>query len=158
MRLDISPVNSELQKALRNIRAYDGKSRLRLEAALQSGVKAIQKGAQNRVRQRSGRLKKSIFSRLQRNTMTGYVGAKAPHAHLQEFGAKATRVDMKRVAGKRAKAMRFRLPGVNYYVFSHAVDIPRRMARPFMQPAFESARPGIVKSFADAVKPDGARA
>lgn len=91
MKLDITPVNKELRKALDSISAYDVKSFQRLEKALDEGVKNIENSAERRVPSRTGKLKKSIFSKTNKRVLEGYVGVKMPHAHLIEFGVKKKR-------------------------------------------------------------------
>ena len=53
----------ELSKAIRQISAWDGKTRLRVEAALKRGTNAVYREARQRVPVRSGKLKKSIRQR-----------------------------------------------------------------------------------------------
>lgn len=47
----------ELSKAIRQISAWDGKTRLRMEAALKRGTHAVYREARQRVPVRSGKLK-----------------------------------------------------------------------------------------------------
>lgn len=168
MKLDITPVNKELRKALDSISRYDVKSFQRLEKALDDGVKGIENGAERRVPSRSGKLKKSIFSTTNKRVLEGYVGVRAPHAHLIEFGVKEKEIDMsdpstlapkpKRATTKAKtykKAMTVKAPptGSNTSGFARKITIPARPKQPFMQPAFEAERQKIVKSFEEAVQP-----
>lgn len=160
MKLDITPVNRELRKALDSISRYDVKSFQRIEKALEDGVSGIKSSAERRVPTSSGKLKKSIFSKTDKRVLTGYVGAKAPHAHLVEMGVKKKEVDLSRPetlstkrARKGAKAMDVSAAGGTGTGFATRIKIPARPKQPFMQPAFEEERPKIVKSFEQAVQP-----
>lgn len=167
MKLDIKPVNKELRKALDSIALYDRKSFKRIEQAVEDGAKAIESGAKRRVPVRSGKLKKSIFSRLDKKEVAGYVGAKAPHAHLVEHGVKEKTVDLKdpdtlskrrQRKGVTVMPLKGAAPstkeGVRNTGFATKITIPARAKRPFMTPAFEEERPKIVRSFEQAVQPD----
>lgn len=50
----------ELSKAIRQIAAWDGKARLRMEAALKNGTNAVAREARQRVPVRSGKLKNPL--------------------------------------------------------------------------------------------------
>ncbi|HBR33188.1 MAG TPA: hypothetical protein DD734_01030, partial [Firmicutes bacterium] len=82
----------ELEQTLGQLKAYDGKTALKVEEAVSASTKNIAKGARQRVPVRSGKLKKSIRSRFDKRAVTGYVQARQPHAHLVEFGAKGATV------------------------------------------------------------------
>lgn len=160
MKLDITPVNKELKKALKTISVYDHKSYERIEKALEDGVADVKRGAESRAPVNSGKLKKSIFTRTSKTSLVGYVGAKAPHAHLVEFGVKRVKVDLKdedtlskRRARKGAKIMTVKGNKAGGTGFGSKIEIPTRPKRPFMQPAFEEARPKIVRNFEKAVQP-----
>lgn len=170
MKLDIRPVNKELRKALDSIALYDRQSFKRIEKAVEDGTKAIERGARRRVPIRSGSLKKSIFSRMDRKDVAGYVGAKAPHAHLVEHGVKEKTVDLKdpgtlsmRRKRKGVTVMPLKgakpstKPGARNTGFATKFTIPARAKRPFMSPAFEEERPKIVRSFEQAVQPGRAK-
>ena len=81
--------SSDLTKAMSSISAWDGKTRLAIENALQDSTKNIARGAKQKVAQRSGKLKKSIKTGFDRRKPEGLVKAKTPYAHIVEFGAKA---------------------------------------------------------------------
>ena len=81
--------SSDLNKAMSSISAWDGKTRLAIENALQDSTKNIARGAKQKVAQRSGKLKKSIKTGFDRRKPEGLVKAKTPYAHIVEFGAKA---------------------------------------------------------------------
>lgn len=160
MKLEITPVNNELRKALDSISKYDVKSYQRLEKALERGVKSIEGGAKRRVPCRSGKLKKSISSKTSRTVLEGYVRARAPHANLIEYGVKEHEVDLskpgtlsKKRVRKGTKAMNVSAAGGGGTGWATKIKIPARPKQPFMQPAFEESRPKIVKSFEDAVQP-----
>ena len=79
----------ELSKAIRQISAWDGKTRLRVEAALKRGTNAVYREARQRVPIRSGKLKKSIRQRFSTVKLEGQVFSNQPYAHLVEFGSRA---------------------------------------------------------------------
>lgn len=167
MKLDITPVNREVRKALDSISRYDVKSFQRIEKALENGVKSIESAAERRVPTRSGGLKKSIFSKTNKAVLEGYVGVKMPHAHLIEFGVKEKVIDMSDPSTlapkpKRAEAKTYKKamnvsaagPGGGRNTgFAKRIKIPSRPRQPFMQPAFEEERAKIVKSLEEAVQP-----
>ena len=93
----------ELSKAIRQISsAWDGKTRLRVEAALKRGTNAVYREARQRVPVRSGKLKKSIRQRFSTVKLEGQVFSNQPYAHLVEFGSRAHTV-----RPKKKKALRF---------------------------------------------------
>jgi len=81
----------ELSKAIRQISAWDGKTRLRVEAVLKNGPNAVAREARQRVPVRSGKLKKSIKTRFSTVKLEGQVYSNVPYAHLVEFGSRAIR-------------------------------------------------------------------
>ena len=76
----------ELGEALKQIGAYDGKARLRIENAVKTSTRAISRGARQRVPVLTGTLKKSIGARFDAKNCVGTIAAKSPPAHLVEFG------------------------------------------------------------------------
>lgn len=72
--------SSDLTKAMSSISAWDGKTRLAIENALQDSTKNIARGAKQKVAQRSGKLKKSIKTGFDRRKPEGLVKAKTPYA------------------------------------------------------------------------------
>ena len=92
----------ELSKAIRQISAWDGKTRLRVEAALKRGTQAVYREARQRVPVRTGKLKKSIKTRFSTVKLEGQVYSHVPYAHLVEFGSRAHTVKP-----KKKKALRF---------------------------------------------------
>ena len=80
----------ELSKAIRQISAWDGKTRLRVEAALKRGTNAVYREARQRVPIRSGKLKKSIRQRFSTVKLEGQVFSNQPYAHLVEFGSRGS--------------------------------------------------------------------
>jgi len=115
----------ELQEAIAKIGSYNTKTAMKIEDAVNRATKGISKGARQRVSVASGDLKKSIRSRFDKKTITGYVAAKEYYAHFVEFGAKAN-----------AKH-----------------HIPKRAERPFMRPAFEDYKPTLIREITEAVRP-----
>ena len=55
MKFYAKVTSNDLTKALGSISAWDGKTRLAVENALQNGTKAVARGANQRVAQRSGK-------------------------------------------------------------------------------------------------------
>ena len=146
IKLEITPVNRELQAALRSISMYDGKSRLRIEKAVQSAVGKMKYQAEKGISNKSGNLKKSLFSSFHRAECTGYFGAKAPHAHLLEMGVNPS-------TAKPKKKKTLLLIGIQgNLIYPTRAKIPRRYPRPFIRPAYEKERPGFVSELKKAVK------
>lgn len=79
--------DEELTKCLKQIKAFDGKTRLGVEKALRNGTKRVRTGAARRVAVRSGTLKRSLRSGFSRAKLEGVIRAKQPYAHLVEYGA-----------------------------------------------------------------------
>ncbi|MPM69780.1 hypothetical protein SDC9_116728 [bioreactor metagenome] len=118
----------ELQIALNQLSAYDGKTAAKIEDAVSRSTKNISKGAKSRVRVRTGKLKKSISSRFDKKSITGYVAAKTSYAHLIEFGAK--------VHNARPPFMKSWTP-----------------ESPYMRPSYEQEKPVLIRDIEKAVKP-----
>lgn len=136
----------EIERTLQQISTYDGKTRLKVEEAVQSSTKAIRNGAVRRINVHTGYLKKHTISSFDRKTVVGAIRAKAPHAHLVEFGAKAaTEVPDK------AKALTIDAWGNRWY--AKKARIPKRAEHPFMRPAFEDEKPNLIRKLSEAVKP-----
>jgi HK97 gp10 family phage protein len=131
----------ELGEVLQKISAYDGKSRIRIEKAVEDSTKAIKEGAQSRVREKSGRLKKHITNRFNQKQCTGYVSAQTPYAHLVEFGHEG---GMVKPYAKKALTI-----GDG---FAASANIPKVDEHPFMRPAFENEKPNLIKNIKEAVR------
>jgi hypothetical protein len=144
VRLEITPSNKELQEALKSISIYDAKSRLRIEAAVEKSVKEMARLAKSRVPVESGALRKSVFSSFHKIGCVGYFGAKAPHAHLVEFGVKAVTVKP-----KKKKWLRFN----DGYTYTKWSNLPARRGRPFVRPSYEQERPELIREIKKAVQP-----
>jgi HK97 gp10 family phage protein len=141
----------ELGEAIRKVGAYDTKTAQKIENQVNKSTKNIANGARRRVPVRSGYLKKHISSRFDARSITGYVAAKAPHAHLVEFGAKASHEKP-----DRKKALK--IPwhggmGVGGEYYAKSADIPARREHPYMRPAFEDEKPNLIRGVKEAVKP-----
>lgn len=139
MKFYAKVTSNDLTKALNGISAWDGKTRLGIENALQDGTKNIARGARQKVSQRTGKLKKSIKSGFDRRKPEGTVRAKTPYAHIVEFGAKAHIV-----RPKNKKALTVVAGGE--VIFRKSAKIPARKGRPFIEPSFEAEEPKIVSS------------
>lgn len=129
--------NSDLAQCLKQLSAFDGKSRLGVEQAMANAVRRIKSGAVRRVAVASGKLKKSIRSSFSKPKLLGIVRARAPHAHLVEFGAKGATVKP-----KRKKALR--LAVADGYKFMRKAKIPERKSRPFIMPAYEAEKGKLI--------------
>lgn len=136
-----------IEKAIAQIKAYQGKAQIEAENALQDGAKAIMKKAKARVPVRSGRLKRSGRTRFQRNKMLAQAAFYAPHAHLVEFGAKATTVKP-----KRAKALEIVDGGHGILRYAQKARIPTRREKPFLVPSALEEFPKIEKRIEGALK------
>lgn len=154
-KVDITPIRGEVNEAIRKIKMYDGKSRLRVENAVEWGMKTTANQAEIRVPVKSGNLKKSISQKFQAEPLEAYVYARKPkgsHAHLVELGAKAlTIVSKKKASGGKRSPMAF--AGNGGKAFAHCVKIKARRPKPFLAPAFEATRPHILRRVRNAVQP-----
>lgn len=132
---------TDLQDCLKEITIWDGKARAVASKALQKGTQRIAANARRRVAVRSGTLKKSIKSSYKEAKLTGYVKAKAPYAHLIEFGARATVVKP-----KNKKALKLTgAEGDGLRRYAEKANIPARSPHPFIMPAFEEEKPRIIE-------------
>lgn len=136
--------NSDLNNALKKISAFDGKSRMAQSKVLKNATRRIKNGAIRRVSVRTGELKQSIKSSYSDDKMVGIVRAKAPHAHLIEFGHRGAIVKP-----KKKKAMKI---GEN--TFAAKAVLPPVKAKPFIIPAFEAEVPKIIKDLQQAIQKD----
>lgn len=140
----------ELSETVRQIKYYDGKTALKVEEQVKKSTKAIGDEARRRVPVRSGDLKKSISTRFDAKTITGYIAARQPHAHLVEFGARSA-------VTKPSKKKALKIPwqgdlGIGGMYYAAKADIPARREHPFMRPAFEDEKPNLIKGIKEAVK------
>lgn len=136
----------ELEAAISQLSAYDGRTAKRIEDAVESSTKAISQGAKSRVAVRSGKTKKSITSKFNRQKITGEVYTKRPTAHLLEYGTRAHDIP-KDTPGKTSKPLYFKGG------FVQKVHHPGAGARPFMRPSYEDERPRLIRKISEAVKP-----
>ncbi len=135
----------ELSKAIREIKAWDGRTRLRVENALRKGTRLVRREAVQRVPRHTGRLRKSLKTRFSSAKLEGQVYSNEPHAHLVEFGARAVII-----RPKRKKALRF--PFADRYKFSKVAVVPRRAGKPFLKPAYEAVEPEIISDVKKALR------
>lgn len=144
----------ELGEAVKKIGAYNSKVGVELENAVEESTKAIAAGERQRVPVRTGRLKKKISSRFNRKKIEGLAIARAPYAHLIEFGAKAATAKPKNAKAMRLvdKGMLDGSGGEFGITFAASAKIPSRRARPFARPAFEAEKPNLLRKIAEAVK------
>ena len=71
MKFYAKVTSNDLTKALSDISAWDGKTRLAIENVLQDSTKNIARGAKQKAAQRSGKLKKSIKTGFDRRKPEG---------------------------------------------------------------------------------------
>ena len=134
----------ELSKAIRQISAWDGKTRLRVEVVLKNGTNAVAREARQRVPVRSGKLKKSIKTRFSMVKLEGQVYSNVPYAHLVEFGSRAHTV-----RPKKKKALRFFKGGP---VFTKRSRIPAQAGKPFFKPSYDYVEPQLLRDVKKAVQ------
>lgn len=152
MYVNISVSNSEIRAAMKKIEFYDGKTRLKLEKAIDLGTKAMARKARSKVPVGYGTLKNSIFSSFKKERMAGYFGARKPHAHLLELGVKSSVVKpKKRLFLKNRRYLRFFNSGGDA-VFIRKAVIPARRAQPFIKPAYEEEEPKLIARVRKAVE------
>lgn len=92
----VKVTSGELGKTLREISAWDGKSRLKVETVLRKGTTEIAREARQRAPKRTGTLRKSIKQRFSAMRLEGQVFSELPYAHLVEFGSRAHTVRQKK--------------------------------------------------------------
>lgn len=151
MAIFITRVNTHnLAQTIKGVDMFNAKARLATEKALHNGTRRVAASARRRVAVKSGLLKSKISSSFKADGLVGYVRAKAPHAHLIEFGAKGS------VAfPKKAKVLKIPITegAIGFfsdkerqqgYAFRKKAVIPPRSPHPFMIPAFEEQEPRIV--------------
>lgn len=136
---------TELNKALKQIAFYDGKTQLKVEAAISSGAKRVAADARRKVARDTGSLRKSIKSSFQKKTCTGFAKAMMPHAHLIENGVRTSVAKP-----KKKKVLRINERGMLRY--TRWAIIPRRRPRPFMKPAYDANVNKIIDDIKKAVK------
>lgn len=144
--LHVRPSIPELRAAIDSLKIYDATKRIALENAIEDSVKDMAKVARQKVPVDSGKLKKSIFSKMNRKIFTGYFGAKAHHAHLIERGAKASTTKP-----KNQKVLAFSTGGAQ--VFATFANIPARSAQPFVRPAYNEVLPKLIQRIRRAMQP-----
>jgi len=76
----------ELDAVLNNISRYDARTAARIEEVVRKSTLAIKRGAASRIHNVTGYLRRHTVSSFRRQTITGTISEKAPHAHLVEFG------------------------------------------------------------------------
>ena len=131
----------ELSRAIKQIKAWDGRTRLRVENALRKGTRLVRREAMQRVPKHTGRLRKSLKTRFSSAKLEGQVYSMEPHAHLVEFGARAVIIRPKR---KKALA--------DGYKFTKIAVVPKRAGKPFLKPAYDSVEPEIISDVKKALR------
>ena len=135
----------ELSRAIKQIKAWDGRTRLRVENALRKGTRLVRREAMQRVPKDTGRLRKSLKTRFSSSKLEGQVYSMEPHAHLVEFGARAVII-----RPKRKKALRILL--ADGYKFTKIAVVPKRAGKPFLKPAYDYVEPQIISDVKKALR------
>lgn len=142
-----------LELAIKKLKAYDDGSGKKIRKAVSRAGRDVASQAKSRVPSRTGKLKKSISARFDSRNIESVVKARAPHAHLVEYGVAASAV-----RAKNKKALRFTGSdgNVRYVAKGGAgkgtVKIPQRSASPFMEPAYRSVKPRVEREIAQVLK------
>ena len=152
MALSVRVTSDSLTQCIKEIRLFDGKSRLAAEKGITKGLKMMVRDAKSKVRVRTGNLRRSIHSSFNKNKVEGklYGGDKqAYHGHLIEYGVKAVTV--------RPKKSRFLVfPGTRAYrgkvIKALKANLPRRKAYPFLIPAVENNTENMVSIIRSEIK------
>lgn len=144
MEFRVAVTNEELSKCISQISAWDGKTRLRVEAAMRNGTKDVQRQAKQRVAVRTKKLQKSIKSGFSTTRLEGKVYSNVPYAHLVEFGSRATVI-----RPKKKKALK--IPYNGSFTFAKRANIPAKAAHPFMKPAYDYEEPHIIAAVRRAI-------
>lgn len=137
--------DSAINKALRQISVFDGKTRLKVERAVKNGTQAVGRAARKNVPVKTGALRKSIKTSFKSRAIVGEAKAMSPVAHLIEYGAKSAII-----MPKNKKALTIDDYGVRRYAAK--ARIPARRAHPFLKPAYDAKRDKIIKDVEEAVK------
>ena len=136
---------NELQRAIGQLSAWEGRKRKAVEEALYKGVVSVRKGAASRVSARTKRLRKSIKCKFNADRLQGEVFSKLQYAHLIEFGSRSHIV---RAKNKK----RLRIQSDNGYVFPKEVSIPAQSGKPFLKPSYEAEEQNIINAVMKAVE------
>ena len=132
----------EIKNEFRKIGQINDKQRTQLNTVFRSATNAVFEHAKRRVPQRrdisaKSSLKGSLVQEYDSNKMEGIVRAKAPHAHLIEFGVKPA---LSYPIKKNNLAMMHN----GHVITPHNAMIPGRPAQPFLRPSFEQEKPRII--------------
>lgn len=135
-----------LKEAVESIKFYDTKAQLGVSDAISNGVKKINRLAKQRVRVRTGKLKKSGRSSFDKKTLAGKVAFRSPIAHLEEFGAKASKL-----APKNKKALTIGGGSTGPVKLSKKATVPARAGRPFLFPSYQETKGEIESDIKEAI-------
>lgn len=151
---------SDVNRAIGDIRKYDGRTVLYMKKAVDVSIKAISKKAKQNAPKERGTLRKNIRSKLMSENKYGLEGWSfvkggrygAPHAHLIESGVNASTA-----RPKNKKVMTivdrggFGVLGVRKG-FTMSAHIPRRSGKPFLGPSYESEEKDTIARIAAAIE------
>ena len=146
MEFTVKVPEGELQKALKQISAWDGKTVLRVENALRRGTQAIAREARHRVPVHTVTLKKGIKSGFSAVRCEGRVYTNVPYGHLVEFGTRRSYI----VRPVKKKALT--IPWYRGSGFAMKAEIPVRKGHPFLKPAYDYESPKIVSEVKKVLK------
>lgn len=138
-----SNLPEQVQKAVRDVQHYDGKTQKMLQDAIRSGTEETMKSAIRHVHTQSGNLVSKVSMSYNETTNTGYVKSKAHHSWLVEHGA-----GVAFVLPTKKKALKY---GDRFFKLAR---IPPRKPHPFMQPAIDETAPKITEAVEEAVEHD----
>lgn len=144
MEFRVSVSNNELSKCLREMSAWDGRARLRVEAAMKKGTRDVARQARQRVATRTKALKKSIKTGFSTTKLEGKVFSNLPYAHLVEFGSRATVI-----RPKNKKALK--IPYNGSYAFAKRAKVPAKAPHPFLKPAYDYEESHILEAVRRAI-------
>lgn len=145
---------SGVQSVVGNINLYSSQTQIKMVKVMNASCSKIKKGAVSRVHSRGTRvvsggtrkvdLKSRITTsraRADRGKFFAEIKAKAPHAHLVEFGTKS------HILNPTGKAIM-----INGVFIRGPVKHPGSKAYPFMQPAYYAERRNYIRNIREAAK------
>ena len=145
-----------LDEAIKRLKSYDSESGKKIRKVVSRSGRSVASQAKFRVPVRSGKLQKSIKARFDTRHIESVVKARAPHAHLIEYGVAATAV---RARKQKNLVMRYydRIGNPKFAAKGKSqnggtVKIPKRGAHPFMEPSFRSVKPKVISGIAQVLK------
>lgn len=139
--------NSELQKTIKQLTAFQWRERLGVVKALKEGTAKTAKTARRKAPKLTGGLRRRIRFSFNEKTLVGLVKSNAPYSHLIENGVKASIVRPNPKSRKKALT----IMGNGIKKIAREAHIPARRAHPFMKPAYDECYPDILADVRKAV-------